>query len=240
MRIHLDLSTQSPTSYQPTKALKVAIHKCLFLLALIAALLSVQESNHRKTLLEGLSNAPTFQYLRMKCDNLEFPAAINHLKDNFLTNKRVNDDHLRTIYRDSGLSHLLALSGGQTVPAAYVISLLFTHCAVMFLRIFTPFIKGRHLIALFFVASIFEIFTLGFLVCLFQATGALSRALSNKWTELLRFCSKFCTCNVSASERWIWKTQLELAPWIIVWLIHKNPVHDLSFLLSLMGARTAG
>ena len=240
MRTHFDLSIPSASAHQPAKALRTALYKCFLLTALLAFLLSAQGPIHQKTLLKEWSNTQMFQDLRTKCESLEFPATVSHLKDNFLTNKRVSDSQLRAVYRDSGLSHLLALSGGQTAPAAYVISLLLTLCTVTVLRLFAPVIPSKCLNSLFVTSLVFEFLTLCFLVCLFQATGALSRALSGKSIEFFRFYGRLSVADRSTAEQWSWHIAYEFAPWIVVWLIHNNPVHDLSFLLSLMGARTAG
>lgn len=240
MSTHLNLLLLENRASSRSRALKIAFQKTTILTSLLIALLSIREPNHQKSPLKEWSEARIFQALRLKCDLLEFPSTIAHLKDNFLTNKRVDDDHLRSIYRSSGLSHLLALSGGQTAPAAYIICLFLTFCTVMTTRLFISVLQSKYLKIFFAVSSALEILTLGFLVCLFQATGALSRALSSQSVELFRFLDRITVVQKSCQERWLSQIAQELAPWIIVWLIHKNPVHDLSFLLSLLGAKTVG
>lgn len=221
-------------------ALQEALQSCVLLAALITVLLSVNEPVNHPTLLKGMSDSGFFHAIRARSAEIEFPQTLEPLKNNFINNQRIEDDFLRKIYRDSGLSHLLALSGGQTTPAAYVISLSLTWCAVALMRVIVPVVSSNYMKLIFVFCFALELVTLGFLVCLFQATGALSRALSAKSIEFLNFTNRLHARDKSAAGKRLWKIFFELSPWIVVWLIHKNPVHDLSFLLSLMGAKTAG
>jgi hypothetical protein len=75
-----------------------------------------------------------------------------------------------------------------------------------------------------------------FLVGLYQSSGALNRALSQHVT----YCSSRTAVLISDStarhESSLVNAWLSPTPWIIGFVLHQNPVRDLSFLLSALGA----
>lgn len=206
---------------------------------LILALLLIPRSPSGSTPLEQLSNTEFFRTLRAQCLSLESSVSVHELKDNFLTNERINDAGLRQIFQSAGLSHLLALSGSQTGPVSAFMCLCAVGFLVACLSVFRPFAEQKILTTIRLCGLLLELIVLACMVGLFQSTGALNKVLSSKITSLLIQPLKVSR-TAPAIRGFIVDSRITLTlPWLIAFVLGQNPVHDLSFLLSTLGAHTA-
>lgn len=239
MAYRLNLSL-APTGAQFTpRALQSTLQSSAILLASLLLMLLIGTPPKSTSLITQASTHEVFELVRARSLALDFDPAFTGLKDNFMTNQKIPDSDLKRIYRDAGLSHLLALSGGQTSPAAFLICFVFAYVTMSLLRLIIPTIRAEHVKIIMWISLCVETCILGFLVCLFQATGALARALSIKSLALAGFLNR-SRIGRSSARHSDWTPVLrEVGPWIFVWTVHKNPTQDLSFLLSILGAKTA-
>ncbi|NBO37110.1 hypothetical protein EBU99_00840 [bacterium] len=224
----------SETFNQLRKALRDALPLGIILLLLI--LFSTGKAS--LTPMSLWSQNQFFQHLRVQSMHLPFPQQLAPLKDNFLTNERIRDHRLQTTFRTAGLTHLLALSGGQTSPAALAV------CRFIFIIIASA-LSARRAIALSennFLRSLAAFISLSiqlFLLGLYQATGALCRALSNHICHLLFWITLRSMQRENFSDAIIASRTLYCIPWILTWAMSQNPAEDLSFLLSAAGSLMA-
>jgi hypothetical protein len=218
---------------------RLSIPKILPLFCVLAVLFCLPQNTETSSVLKGWSELNIFQKLRADCLNYEIRDAQTFaLKANFLANQKISDPVLTGQFRESGLSHLLALSGGQTHPAAMFVSqfLLFSFLTVTRANGAINFARFGRLLR--FSAGLIQTSILMFLVGLYQSSGALNRSLSQHIVH--------CSCNAailsqsandSGNSRHL-KSFCTAAPWLLGFLLHRNPVGDLSFLLSALGAAT--
>lgn len=221
------------------KSFKSTLQCSVVLLAAILLMLSCGSSSKNRSLITHASTHEVFQLVRERSLALDFDPALAALKDNFMTNQKIPDTDLKRIYRDAGLSHLLALSGGQTTPASFLICFVFAQLSLSLLRLMIPTISAKRVKSIMWICFFIETGILSFLVCLFQATGALARALSIKSVSLGSFLNRSLIGRTSTRHSDWTLLMREVGPWIFVWTVHKNPTQDLSFLLSILGAKTA-
>lgn len=238
--MHAHSNTTRPTvidRYQ--RAIRASFLFCLPLACLILVMITRTQNRSQQTLLMHWSQSSFFEKLRSDCiSNRERDQKMFELKKNFLANEKIQDSNLIEDFRASGLAHLLALSGGQTAPAANVIGTTIVFLILLPLKL-RP--QKNTLGALNFIRTLsflVQSTVLAFLLGLYQSTGALSRTLAAHFTFGARAAA--IHSHSKYSENSIWLPSLCLAlPWYLSWIWHRNPVADLSFLLSALGASTA-
>ncbi|MEN9530335.1 MAG: hypothetical protein RI932_2208 [Pseudomonadota bacterium] len=196
-------------------------------------------SHHSNTVLEQVSNSAFFTALRAKCLNLNAPVHLLELKDNFLTNERLSDPELRQTFQSAGLSHLLALSGSQTGPVAWITCVVVISLLIACLSSAQNLAKHSIVRSIRLFGLLTEFATLVCLVGLFQSTGALNRILSSKICCFILEPLKAGLGEFRVHSLLLHPRITLTLPWILAFLLGKNPVHDLSFLLSALGAHTA-
>ncbi|NBX16102.1 MAG: hypothetical protein EBR09_01925 [Proteobacteria bacterium] len=218
---------------------RLSIPKILPLICVLALLFCLPQSTGTSSVLKRWSELNIYQKLRADCLNYEIRDAQTFaLTANFLANQKISDPVLTGQFRDSGLSHLLALSGGQTHPAAMFVSQFFLFLFLTLSRLHGTINFARLSRLLRFSAGLIQTAILMFLVGLYQSSGALNRSLS----QHIVHCSSNAailsqTANGSGNSRHL-KSFCTAAPWVLGFLLHRNPVGDLSFLLSALGAAT--
>lgn len=193
---------------------------------------------HNPTPIEISTKIEFFLLLRENLSELTLNEQLNELKDNFLLNQKIKDRELRGTFESAGLSHLLALSGGQTGPAAMAVCFC---CAFGFLNGlallgYTHRYSLIHATRLFVLLS--KLLVIVFLTCLFQGTGALTRILSLEISLLLLFWARQQETAISGHSTIFIASIDAIIPWILCSLLSKNPTDDLSFLLSALGSST--
>jgi hypothetical protein len=206
------------------------------LMAVLAILVHAQESPAAQTPLKVWAELNFFSKLRSDC--LSHPQGNPHidaLRANFLANEKLKDKLLIDEFRDSGLSHLLALSGGQTQPAAMFCSNFIFMIFIVVLRTKSRINFARHLRVVRLFACFIQTFVLLFLVGLYQSGGALNRTFSNHVAQSARSAALLSDGACQRDSMWI-LTLTAAAPWCLGYVFHQNPAHDLSFLLSALGA----
>ena len=180
--------------------------------------------------LNDLSKAAFFVNLRATAESLDFDPAFVELKNNFLTNQRIKDAYLRDTFQRAGVSHLLALSGGQTGPAAKTLCLCFLIMIFALPTAYRKLMSVRLVKIIQDTALAFEILIIIFLVGLYQSTGALNRVLSSRISSFVISQARFSGRKSATQELqfYIPRKYILIGPWIIAACLGKNPVHDLS------------
>lgn len=163
---------------------------------------------------------------------------LSELRENFLINEKIQDPLLREEFEQSGLAHLLAISGGQTAPAAATISLLMLMLIVLCARRFKTRNTFKWLMILRLIAGFFHTLVIFFLVGLYQSSGALTRALSGHLTLCARSIL-LLSFDGRSKNSGNTRSLMLASPWCLGWILLENPVRDLSFLLSALGALTS-
>jgi len=180
-----------------------------------------------------------FEGLRNACLNVSGQDEVIHsLRRNFLANEKITDQTLLNEFRESGLSHLLALSGGQTTPAAHFICSVFMIFILILLQLFIKVNAFKIIQTLRILTYIVQTATLVFLVGLYQATGALNRTCCTQLSVGARAAALLSHGEKMRGALWI-NPLLLASPWLLGFFLHQNPVRDLSFLLSALGAVTS-
>jgi hypothetical protein len=223
------------------RKLFAVMRRCLPVWTLILFLSTFGGHSRKHSLLDDWAQLETFQKIRnASTDFHDHDSDISQLRKNFLSNTKIKDEILQEEFRESGLSHLLALSGGQTAPAAMFIcnSILVIICIL--LRGLCPHLNANSIIGKIRILTLLiKTSALTFLVGLYQSTGALSRTLATQVSMSARSANTLISRDSRpVGARWI-RTLFICSPWILSWLWHQNPVRDLSFVLSLMGGLTA-
>ncbi|MEY4064920.1 MAG: hypothetical protein RIR26_1128 [Pseudomonadota bacterium] len=222
----------APPSSQLT--LLSALIPTFSLILTVFALMALPKSHPRDTLLVLWSESNLFRVLRKELVTIPIQADLEELKCNFLANRRISDPLLKFQFQSSGLTHLLAISGGQTGPAAFAL----THSILsIVILIWGKRQKHISMAALKFIRNGGAILQFGvvlFLVGLYQSTGALGRVLSFTTIKFFLFTAR--EANSYPASRAVWLSLLWPAlPWLTLALIGQNPATDLSFQLSLLG-----
>jgi hypothetical protein len=202
----------------------------------LAILVHAKEGPAARTPLKVWAELSFFSKLRSSC--LNHPLGLPHidaLRSNFLANEKIKDKLLLDEFRDSGLSHLLALSGGQTQPAAVFFSSFIVMIFIMAAGVKSKTNFFRHLGAVRFIARLTQTFVLLFLVGLYQSSGALNRTFSSHIAQSARSAALLTSTEWQRDSVWI-LALTATAPWCLGYVLHQNPAHDLSFLLSALGA----
>lgn len=245
-RINLLKNSNIPFIQSPLKSkwaissilqmLRHAMKECTPLFFIVSLLLLNAPSSHEQTPLGHWANLDLFHRLRL--ESLNHSTAnqeIFELQRNFLTNQKIDDKTLIEEFRSSGLTHLLALSGGQTAPATQMTCSILMTFILFLLRSSRFYNASSWLNPLRVVSFLIQATVTVFLVGLFQSTGALTRVLSMQLTLSFHASNVFSV--TSKSRTWhIPYAVILCLPWIFGFLLHKNPSYDLSFLLSALGA----
>lgn len=214
--------------------------RCLPIWLLMVSMLLSKNQRNADSHLQDWSRLEFFQQIRERSiDFADRDPEIAELRLNFLSNTKIKNENLMNEFREAGLSHLLALSGGQTGPAATVICHTLVVVVCLLLRGLFPRLNARcFLNALRLFSLLVQSTILLFLVGLYQSTGALTRSLASQMTRGALALSVLKSSGDSKGVKWL-STFSICSPWLLSWLWHQNPAYELSFILSLMGGLTA-
>lgn len=240
-RINFFLRRNNPPSQgqQLLSQLTSSIGNCFILVIVIAAGLIAPQKTAREPPLKRWADEPFFAHIRIESlARKGQDAEIDELRENFLINEKIQDQLLREEFEQSGLAHLLAISGGQTAPAAATISLLILLLTVACMRSLKLQNAFKWLMGLRFASGLLHTLVIFFLVGLYQSSGALTRALANHLTLCARSLL-LLSCDGRHKSTGKTRALLLASPWCLGWLLLHNPVRDLSFLLSALGALTS-
>jgi hypothetical protein len=248
MKLRLNLSPTSDAIreiYQPKQsvgaaaAFRAACRHCLPCFVLMLALFQCNKRHYTDGVLSSWAQLKTFESIRLKSINSSASShQISALKKNFLANEKIQDDDLKDDFRSSGLSHLLALSGGQTTPAAMLVCNFFIVLLLLGLRLFPRINAVLLLPYLRLLSLLLRTTVIACLVGLYQSTGALSRSLAGQFTDCLRGATLISSSRHEHNVDLI-QPLCTCLPWLLSWFWLANPAGDLSFLLSALGAQTS-
>jgi hypothetical protein len=217
------------------RALLSAVLSTICLTAVMLFLGVLPTNRAKNTPLHHWSNSELFENLRHELISLPMQSDLEELKRNFLANQRINDPVIKQHFQSSGLTHLLAISGGQTGPAAYAV----THFILLFCLVILN-MKRKHVSTTLLkcVRSCGAFLQWGlvfFLVGLYQSSGALGRILACTSIRFLYFNTREAKTE-AASYASVLSCLWPALPWVVIGLVGTNPVVDLSFQLSLLGS----
>jgi len=239
MRTRINLKPVAFSTLHNNQQLNSIFKHCLPLFIVVLFLLLLPGNNNSKNPIQSFAGLKTFQDLRYKCMKINAESSLEELKNNFLTNSRIEDASLRETFQHAGLSHLLALSGGQTGPAAAFICLSIVAVLIGFLSIQRKMVSFRLILFIGRVGIVIELAVILFLVGLYQSTGALNRVFSFRLARIFAYAANFQVRPIVRKNIHMIPHILATLPWVLAFLIGKNPTSDLSFLLSSLGAMTA-
>lgn len=239
MRFCVNLAPSVHLSKSFNQHRRAAYYTALIYISFFLFLLNIPRLWSSETLLECWSSAPFFAELRTDLKSINTTDQVAELKNNFLFNERISDPLLRETFQSAGLSHLLAISGGQTGPAAVFFCTTTAIFILIVMKIIYPSPRFASIQCSRYVILASGLIAVFFLVGLFQSTGALTRVLATQLTALILFFA-FRQSHLRQSKNLILLPLLkDVAPWLIALYISINPTDDLSFLLSALGASSA-
>jgi len=175
-----------------------------------------------------------YDQISTKAESLISQLEHKYLAINFLLNQRILSDEQKVSFQSSGLIHLLAVSGGQVLPVARIISL----CVIEILY----FLLAKHLCSatlmrtLLFIKHMIGILVALLMTGLFACAGALVRVIFFasmneflKSQKILYFISFYLPI---LSDHFVRRCVLLF----LLSLLFGNAFFDYSFLLSSIGA----
>lgn len=238
---HRYLDTTSNQSRLATfsTCLRRSLINCIPFLCVLTLCAYAGNNSRAHTPLSTWARSQFFERIRHACLNVANENEVIHsLRRNFLANEKITDQTLLNEFRESGLSHLLALSGGQTTPAAQFICSVFMMLVLILLHVFIKVNAVKIIQTLRILTYVTQTATLIFLVGLYQATGALNRTCCSQLAAGARASALLFQGGNTRGAIWIHPLLLA-SPWLLGFFLHQNPVGDLSFLLSALGAVTS-
>jgi hypothetical protein len=239
MRTRINLKPVAFSAVPNNQQLNSIFRHSLPLFLVVLCLLLLPGNNASETPIQSFASLKTFQDLRYKCGTIDVENNLEELKNNFLTNSRIENASLRETFQHAGLSHLLALSGGQTGPAAAFICFSIVGVLIGLLSLKRKMVRFRLILIIGRVGILSELAVILFLVGLYQSTGALNRVFSFRLARIVAYAATFQVRTVVRKHIHMIPHILATLPWMLAFLIGKNPTSDLSFLLSSLGALTA-
>lgn len=206
---------------------------CLVVVMLFLGMLPTNRA--KNTPLHHWSNSDLFKNLRHDLISLPMQSDLEELKRNFLANQRISDPVVKHHFQSSGLTHLLAISGGQTGPAASAVTHFILFLCLVILNMKRKHVSTTLLKCIRSCGALLQWGLVFFLVGLFQSSGALGRILACTSIRFLYFNTREAKTEALSYAGFlgcIWPA----LPWIVIALVGANPVVDLSFQLSLLGS----
>jgi hypothetical protein len=240
-RINLLLHSDHHSHYNQRLLARMmsSVESCFILIVVVVAGLVLPYKSETEPLLKRWADSPFFAQIRAESlTHNGQHAALDELRENFLINEKIKDPLLREEFEQSGLAHLLAISGGQTAPAAAAISFFMLMIIVACTRTLKNESSLKWLAGLRLATGLLHTLVIFFLVGLYQSSGALTRALANHITLCARSLLLF-TVNDRHNNCGKTRGLMLASPWCLGWILLQNPVRDLSFLLSALGALTS-
>ncbi len=177
---------------------------------------------------------PLSQHARKTAQELAPEFKNPGLAINFFANDRVLGKAQSHAFKTSGTAHLLAISGGQVAFLAPVLSAFLAKPVLIFLARWVSPLTLMTLLTR--IKSVSEIFTAAICAAMFGATGSLLRTVMGKFsTAFPQFTSLSHSVFTSPSLA-SHKTLLRLLLLPLLVPVLGNPLQDLSFLFSALGA----